>query len=206
MTEYNKNLKIHNTAYKNRKPAFTLIEILVSVAISSVLILVLSRVFSNGYKNYRLGQQKITNNEVATRAVSDFEKIARNTTVLESASAQGITFYAFLRDDSGNFPTKIEYSYDSTDRNLIKKVTDPVVTAGVADYTGPTETKVIADNIIDENIFRYFNAGNQLMDVIDITVVKKVEITVTVDQNPGLTPDPATQSTSVLFRSLESNL
>lgn len=189
-----------------KSKAFTIIEMVVTIGLVGFLLVILSSVLTNGLKSYRFGQKEIGNNEVAVRAVSDFEKITRGATSLVTAEADNLTFYSYLREDSHPAPSKIGYYLDGT--TLYRFTIAPVQVQNNFTYPeGDKVVKKLADNVVNTDIFSYDNATNaELSFPVQLDVVRLVQMKVLIDDDQNSPPDPAEQVTSVQLRNLKTNL
>lgn len=189
-----------------KKKAFTLVEMIITVALVGVISTVMSSVFANGQKQYRVGSKRIKLNEKAALAVRDFEKTSRGATSLISADPNNFSFYAYLKADSHPAPSKISYYLDNG--VLYRSLIPPVVSEGDIIYQESDKIiKQLTDDVVSENIFNYFNDVNSELELpIQNDVVRMVKISIEIDDDINSVPESAIQATAVQFRNLKNNL
>lgn len=189
-----------------KKSGFTLIELVVVIALLGIFVVMLSSFVASGYKSYRLGRERVVANEAVTKAVSDFEKIARGATRVLVADDQNIVFYAYLKGDNNPSPSKI--GYYTTGNIFYRSMIKPVVSGQDILYpdADKVETKLAQDLTAPATFQFYSDANIELALPLQLDVIKAARITLTVDKDVAAPPEAATQSTLIEFRNLKTNL
>jgi prepilin-type N-terminal cleavage/methylation domain-containing protein len=195
-----------NSIKRKKQRAFTLVEMLVTVAIIGFIVTILSSIFSTSYKQYRIGTKSIDLNQKASLSVQDFEKIARGATTVIAAESSNFEFYSYLKNDSHPAPSKIDYYLE--DGKFYRSMIAPVDISGTFVYPeADKEIKIISDNVISPSLFTYYNdANSELGYPVQTDVVRMVKISIQIDDDIAKKPDLAEQSTAVQLRNLKNNL
>lgn len=190
---------------------FTLLEILVSVAIFVTLVSVATTFFINGYKISNFGseldlQAKHARDslEILTKEIREAATSDRGDYLIEDAQAQNLTFYSDI--DGDNSTERIRYFLNGTDLN--KGVIDPNGTP--AQYLVSNEVVTTIASYLNNGataIFTYFDGNNnQLALPVDKNRIRLVHIYLKVDIIPGKSPQSYDSETDVQIRNLKDNL
>ena len=181
-----------------------MIEMIVVLAILSIISLILSRFLVHGFATYQLSREGIDSEEKVARVMRDFEFSLRSTTGLTIASDKELSFYR-LYDLTSSSPKKIRYFMDG---NVFKVgVTEPVGTAPNISYPAAGEKiDYLIENVTDLEL-KYFDDNNMEMALpVNLPAVRMVGLSISVDRDPNREPLPVGQSTKVSLRNLKKNL
>ena len=199
--------------YKNKKEGFTLIETLIGVAIFVLIVGVLT-LFSrnvwiyNSFIGAELNNTNIGKQAIKTMIAEIRTASAANTGAyaIGAASATSFTFYSDIYDNG--LKEKVKYFLIGT--TLQKSVIKP--TGSPMSYNGASEViTTLVSNVTNSSIFDYYDKNYDgttaaLGAPIDLSAVRLVKITITIDLNTNNSPAPATFSTQVTLRNLKDNL
>lgn len=190
---------------------FTLLEILISVAIFVSLVSVATTFFINGYKISNFGseldlQVKHARDslEVLTKEIREAATSDRGDYLIEDAQAQNLTFYSDI--DGDNSAERIRYFLNGTDLN--RGVIDPSGTP--AQYLVSNEVVTTIAPYLNNGataIFTYFDGdNNQLALPVDKNKIRLIHVYSKVDIMPGRSPQSYDLETDVQIRNLKDNL
>jgi type II secretory pathway pseudopilin PulG len=200
-----------NKIFKVR--GFTLVEILFSVSIFIVVFLTLT-LFSRNIWVYSTfisgGLENIDNSRNALKTmiteIRTAEQAETGAYMINQASGSTFSFYSDINNDG--IKEKIRYFLDSG--SIKKGVTEP---KGSPLSYGAVDEKIstIATYITNTSVFDYYDEnydGNSdaLPFPIDITKVRLVKITLTMDKDINRSPSPMTLTSQVSIRNLKENL
>ncbi|KKR48592.1 MAG: hypothetical protein UT86_C0004G0078 [Candidatus Magasanikbacteria bacterium GW2011_GWC2_40_17] len=190
---------------------FTLIEVLVSLGIFILFITVAALFISTIFSSNNIIYNQLTAQKEARRVAADFVKELRNA----SASSIGSymvaeatpTSFAFYSDiDSDSYAEKVRYFVSGSlfKKGVIKPSGNPL------SYNDSTEviTGVVHDLTADQQPFSYFNKnytglGSALSFPINVLDVRMVQMSLVIDQKPGLSPLPITINAKAEIRNLK---
>ena len=183
-----------------------MIEMVVVIALIAILTVVLSAFLSQSLKSYRLKRQSVDLQEKAAHVIREFEQTVRAASDVLVASETELKFYRYF-DLTSAYPTQVRYFLDSNKFKI--GLTDPVGTA--PNITYPTEneriTLIIEDVVNTDVLFKYYDGNNTLLtDPVDAVTVRMVELTISLDQNPGAPPEPIAEQTKINLRNMKDNL
>lgn len=210
------NLDLQQKIMPNLVSGFTLVEILMSVAILSILVLIAST-FQKDVFSLNSSLQSGLNAQIDARHVlkvmiTELREIgpsALGAYPIETASSTGITFYSDI--DNNGVKDKIRYFLDGRDikRGVIVPSGNPVV------YDGLNEklTTLISDFMASSTrpLFEYYTSsytGNSppMPYPIDIQLIRLIKITAIIDKDPNRSPGELIISSQVNLRNLKDNL
>ncbi len=191
---------------------FTLVEILFGIAIFIAIAMALS-LFSRNiwvYNSFVSAGFVDTENsrKILKTMVSEIRTASTADTgayVISQATSSSFTFYSNI--DSDPLKEKVRYFLNGT--NLQKGVVKP--TGSPLTYNSGSEIiSTLAVNVTSVQ-FSYYNKNYDgttapLSFPINISDVRLVKITVTMDKDPNAPPAPTTFSTQVSIRNLKDNL
>lgn len=198
---------------KNKKRGFTLVETLFGVAIFVLVVGVLT-LFSrniwlyNSFIGIELNNTNIGKQAIKTMTAEIRTASAANTGAyaIGAASTTSFTFYSDIYDNG--LKEKVRYFLNGT--TLQKGVVKP--TGSPMSYNGASEViTTLVSNVTNSSIFDYYDKNYDgttaaLGAPVDISAVRLVKITITIDLNTNNSPAPATFSTQVSLRNLKDNL
>lgn len=199
-------LTTYNLQLTTKKRGFTLIEMVTAIALFSMLALILSAFLSQSIKSYRIKRQSVDLQEKSAHVMREFEQTARAASTVVNASETEFRFYRFF-DLTSPYPKQVRYFLDGNKFKIGE--TDPVGTAPNITYPSQNEviTLIIEDVVNTDVLFKYYNgADDALSDPVNKVSVRMVELTISLDQNPGAPPEPIVESTKVELRNMKDNL
>jgi prepilin-type N-terminal cleavage/methylation domain-containing protein len=198
----------------NRQSGFTLVEIVIATAISGIAIAVVTllAIDVTGFST-SLGSRIEQEQELAPflrLLVSEIRSIgpAENGAYhIAQASAQTFTFFADV-DNDGTFE-QVRYFVSGT--TLKKGVIEPTATEPIQ-YPPANETVTdVVTGLVPGTVFTYYNEGyppvaTPLPSPVNVTDVRLVTATLTVDKDPAAEPGPSTLSVSATIRNLRGDI
>jgi len=212
-SKHNSYTLIMKKGFKNKKRAFTLLETLFGVAIFIVIIgaltlfsrnvWVYNSFISAGLVNADAGRQilKTMVSEIRTASTAD-----TGAYMINQAIASSFTFYSDIDNDG----LKERVRYFLTGTTLQKGVIKP--TGVILTYNLANETiSTLAINVTSISIFTYYDKNydgttTPLSFPVNVSDIRLVKITITLEQDPNRSPVPMTFSTQVSIRNLKDNL
>ena len=202
------NNKNHHAPYaiRHTKSGFTLIEMTVVIALVSILTVIVSVFLSQSIKSYRLKSQSADLQDKAAHVMREFEQTARAASGVVTTSETEFKFYRFF-DLTSTYPTQVRYFLDGNKFKI--GVTDPVGTAPNITYpAGNEKITLIIENVVNLDVlFKYYDGNGELLtDPVDPINTKMVELTISLDQNPGVPPDAISETTKINLRNMKDNL
>ncbi len=195
---------------------FTLLEILIVMAILSGLIFVISYFGYNVFNlQIFLGQSFVEQQEVSLTLsnmgieMRGMGPSANGSYTIESASSKSFTFYSDV-DGSGVF-SRVRYYVSGTTltRGLTKPTGNPAVYNPANEVLTDVVHNVILAPVASQSLFTYYDpnyTGTQtaMPSPINVNQIRLVKITVTVDPTPGDTKSRTDYSNTVLIRNLRN--
>ncbi len=186
----------------NKKHAFTLIEILVAMAITSIIILIFNQFLITGFKSttFNMEQEEAISEarnglDVITKEIRGANSSDNGSYAISEISTSSFVFYNDINKDSKR--EKIRYYLDGYD--LKKEVTQP----GIDNSYMSTSTVSVLSKYINNrgaDIFKYYDGSNVETNSIDR--IKLISITLYVNVTPERAPDDYILETDVTFRNL----
>jgi prepilin-type N-terminal cleavage/methylation domain-containing protein len=193
---------------------FTLTEMTVVLAISSILLVALMRFFSSGYPLSRVVFEQASATETArvqlrrlVRTLREARESDTGAYPLVVAEEQRLIFYADVDDDEVTERIRYELSGSDLERGIIEPGGDPL-----AYQSSDEETSVVAAGIRNggQPVFIYYSgdypADTTELTPADLTEVKYVAFRLLVDTNPTADPPPIEIASHVHLRNLKTNL
>ena len=198
--------------HKNRRNGFTLVETLVGIAIFIVIFLVLTLFSKNvwTYNSFIGGElEAINNGRLALKTMIAEIRTASSgnngSYAINQASATSFTFYSDIYDNG--LKEKVRYFLNGTtlQKGVIKPTGSPLA------YTGSETITTLVPNVTNSTIFEYYDKnydGNTaaLSTPTDISALRLVKITITIDKNVNQPPAAVTISSQVSLRNIKDNL
>lgn len=197
----------------NPKSGFTLIEVLVSIFILTLIGLAVSSFFKDIFSFNRIISGSLTAQDEARRALKTMSAEIRTASPsslgaypLAQTATSSFAFYSNIDGDS--FKERVRYFLEGT--TLKKGVIKP---SGSLTYNPANEiiTELIHDvanvatstfSYYDEN---YDGTTQALVEPINISVVRLVQITIVIDKDSTQPPGPMTLTTQINMRNLKDN-
>ncbi|MDO8626437.1 MAG: type II secretion system protein [Candidatus Magasanikbacteria bacterium] len=189
---------------------FTLIEVMVAVAISALFFSAVAEIFLTSFKTAGLVSDELEGQSGARRAVNDFVSQFRLASYssagdypLKTANINEIVFYANI--DKDNLIEKVRYYL--TDTTLYRGVTKPIgnpLSYGSASETAETLLEGVRLN--GNPLFTYYPAGiaEALVQPVDITTVRLAGIYLRVDKKPTASPTAWSVAARAQMRNLKN--
>lgn len=198
----------------NQQPAFTQLEIVVTVAITAVILLAAGRFLVEMFRGYRIINQTLTSNEQARRAITNFVNELRTSSTsdtgsypIATATPTAITFYSNIDNDV----LKERLRYFVSDNTLVRGVTKP--SGNPVTYSDSNETSLaIVQNLTNTTqIFSYFDTNyngttSALPVPINVMSIRTVKINLNIDSSAADAPAAYQLSSQVNIRNLKDNL
>jgi prepilin-type N-terminal cleavage/methylation domain-containing protein len=185
---------------------FSLVEMLVALAIFSAISLILATFLSQSLKSYRIRSEESEEQEKASHIMREFEKMTRAGTRVIVANQNELKFYRYF-DLTSSSPTQIRYFIDGNQFKIGQ--TEPVGVEPNISYPLSAETiHLIVEDVENPNmIFEYFDGEkNSLALPIDTTKIRLIKLTISLDQDTNKPPAAVTETTEVSLRNLKDNL
>lgn len=190
---------------------FTLIEIVVTISITSVVIVALGSLIQYFYKTNAYVLEGAQAAESARRSIENAMADLREASYgadgsypLAAAATSTVTFFANI--DSDLAIEKVRYYLSGTTfyRGTTKAVGNPPSYAGQ-----PEVATLVVNNIRNgtSTLFYYFDsAGNQLSDPVNVAKVTSVKAHVETDVNPNRAPEIFTLTGNATLRNVRSTI
>lgn len=193
-----------------RERGFSLIEIIIAVAISSLVTMMLGELTVQGYKNYRITADQTTQVAIARRTQDMIVKELREAIVsdkgdypLIKAETNRLEFYSDIDRDSSRERIRYWRENNLLKRGITKPFGDP------PNYHESDESvRTIAQYLTgNDPLFRYYKKdGTEILPPLDITAVLLVGINFAIDVAPGQLPRGTTVNTIVELRNIKASL
>lgn len=187
---------------RNKKYGFTIIEILVVMAITSIIILIFNQFLITGFKStkFNMEQEEAISEarnglDVITKEIRGANSSDNGSYAISEISTSSFVFYNDVNKDGKR--EKIRYYLDGYD--LKKAITQPGLNS---DYTGTSTVSVLSKYINNRgvSIFKYYDSSNTETSLIDR--IKLISIELYVNVTPQRAPDDYILKTSITFRNL----
>jgi prepilin-type N-terminal cleavage/methylation domain-containing protein len=197
------------------KKGFTLVEIVVTTAIFSIIIGILTMFIRNIYYFNNVFSNGLTSYDDARKALQPIASEIRSASPsslgaypLEKTAENELIFFADINNDG--LKEKIRYLLVGT--TLRRGVTTP--TGNPLQYVSANEVlTTIVDGVRNGTtpIFVYYNAtysgtGNSLAQPVSVLDVRLVKINIIIDADPNRPPEPVSVTTQISIRNLKDNL
>ncbi|MFA4996107.1 MAG: prepilin-type N-terminal cleavage/methylation domain-containing protein [Patescibacteria group bacterium] len=190
---------------KNKK-AFSLIEMVVVVALVSMITVVVTAFFSESVKTYRLKRQSVDLEEKAAQVMRKFEITTRAASKVTKADNNELIFLRYF-DLTSVSPTQVRYFMDGNQFKI--GLTQPSGTEPNIIYPPENETiELLINDVANADLlFTYFDGSNAELNLpINITNLKMIGLSISLDKNGDLPPASITETTKVSFRNMKDNL
>ena len=206
-------LQLHHN--KNRQKGFTLIEIVVTVAVIGIVAVVSSSFNKDSVSLSRIFQTGLNASDEARRILRPMSNEIRSASPssagaypIESATSTSFVFFSDI--DSDGLKERVRYYLSG---NILKK--------GVIKPTGtpsayPSNSEVVTDIVhgIQNGatpIFEYYDSNydgttSPLSQPVNILAVRLIKITFIIDTDINKPPSSTTIGTQISFRNLKDNL
>lgn len=188
----------------------TLVELIVTIALSSVVLIALGFLIQHFYRTNAFVLEQSHAVESARRSVENAMADLREASYgadgsypISAAATSSVTFYADIDSDSS--VEKARYYLSNT--TLYRSTTEP---SAAGSYAGQPEATTLVVNDIrngtSTDLFSYYNRdGEQLATPVNLAQVASVKIVVLADVNPNRAPNVYTLRGSATLRNLKPN-
>ncbi len=193
----------------------TVIEIIVGVAISSILLVALLRFLVAGYPLSKIAYLQQQSTETARLQLKRMAKQMREARYSDTGaypliemSPQRMIFYSDV--DADNTTERIRYELIGTD--LVRGVTEPSGIPLTYDAASNEVVHTVAAGVINGgvDVFTYYTGGYPTdatpLTPVDLTEVKYIEFYLEIDQDTGQDPPAIEVRSQVQLRHLKENL
>lgn len=194
---------------------FTLVEMVMVIALNTILMLVITASITSLYKNHGYTYAQSNEVDAARRSVSAWSSDAREMTAAANGSFPLVQvqphrfgFYSDIDRDTG-----VEYvEYAVVGTNLYKYTYNPIGYPATYNTTSPDETELLSEFVqnLDQGAitFRYYNNAGALIasPAAMISDIRYIEMLVIVNIDPLRSPGEFMLKGSVAPRNLKDNL
>lgn len=195
--------------YTKPRSGFTLVEIIVTTAAISILVLILSQFFTANIKNYQINQLKL---EITDQQITAFSKLTpeiKAATSVQSCDTNQLSIL-YYKGTLNVPPEQITYSVDQVNKTLTRNLVEPVGTPPNVTYLGQPTTSIISTNVINGDtkpLFSYFDkSGNLMTTPCDTSAVRMVQADLYSQGTGRYSSKEAESKTRLDLRSLKDNL
>lgn len=193
----------------NSKNGFTLIEIVVVLGIFMLLLVGLGYLMLGAFRTQYVTFSQLQGQKEARTALENFVKEARRADtssigsyLIETATASAFTFYSDI--DADTYREKVRYFLDG--ENFKKGVIKPSGTP--LTYNSADEIiTTVAQNVISDQIFSFYDENYDgttaaLTFPVNVTDIRLAKITLTIEQDAYVSPEPLIVTSQVEIRNL----
>lgn len=192
--------------YDKKLLGFSLVEMLVALAIFSTISILLATFLSQSLKSYRVRKEESDEQQKASHIMREFEKTTRAATKILTADENELKFYRYF-DLTSSSPTQIRYFIDGNQFKIGE--TKPVGVEPNITYPQSAETiHLIVEDVENPNlIFEYYDGGKSTLTApVDTTKIRLIKLTISLDQDTSKPPQAVTETTEINLRNLKDNL
>lgn len=186
------------------KKGLTLLEILITFAIASIIVVSFANFIFNTFKTYDRGEDTTRLQNDSLAASSLIEKELRATTAVINAQANTLTIQAYAVSSSAP-PDQIRYYIENN--QLKRGLIPPTGSPPNYTYNPASETiKIITANVVSNPLFEYFDQnGAQLSQPVLAASVTLVKFNLTLDTDITKPPDAVATSLKIQLRNRKMN-
>ncbi len=190
----------------HNQKGFTLLEIVLTLAVSSILAITLYSFFSGAMTNYFAMQDDAVKFSTLNGQVQRIGRIIRGATDVRAAAANDLTVYAYF-SPRDSVPSQIRYYVSG-----VKLMADVTPLSSPPPVGTPVTAQMKTYTLIDtlyatSNLFTYLDsAGNTLTSTTNLRDIKGIKVTLSVPPQRGATTKQTTVSLSVSLRNRKTNL
>lgn len=188
------------------KKGFSLAEMVVVLALVSIITVVVATFLTGSIKTYRVKRQSVELEEKSSEVMRDFERNTRAATQIIKAESNELVFLRYF-DLASTSPTQVRYF--TVENRFEVGLTEPVGIAPNITYPESNEKidLIIQDVTNPSSLFKYYNGANlELPFPVNTTDIKMVGLSISLDKNGNLPPSPITEETKVSLRNMKDNL
>ncbi len=198
---------------RNHTRGFTLIEIIVATTLASVLTLIFTNFVSKGIQLYRLNNAQVNLLERVERVMREFEQSTRAANKIVSARSNELIYERYYKIDAAAepCPTQVRY-FVSGDQFMVGETVLTLDGSSCVPGSAAESVELVIDYLAETvNLFTYFNeSSGALAARVDGTFVvgeiKMVGLSIALDKNRLVIPQPVSAGTKVNLRNLKKNL
>jgi prepilin-type N-terminal cleavage/methylation domain-containing protein len=199
-----------------KKDGFTLVEIIVVISIVSLISVGVGALSFWGMRLWNVTQDQIKAQDTARTAFDTIAKEIREMQIsdngsyaIDTADHDTLIFYANIDDDVKREKIKYELQGGIIYRWTKKSTGDSPAT--YAAFTDADRTVIISQIVNTTDFFEYFDdsysgTSPSLTEPIQLSNVRLIKITASIDYGPSRTPAPLELSTNISLRNLKDNL
>jgi prepilin-type N-terminal cleavage/methylation domain-containing protein len=190
---------------------FTLIELMVSIAIISVLTTTFFTFFNTSISQYlSLHRDSLAFSDLATQS-QRIGNVLRGLTDITQTGDNELTAYAYFAPNN-YYVSLIHYYLTNNNTRLVADVTKMTSNPPTGTLVpGSTKTFVIIDNFYlasNLNTFTYYDVGNNILTapVLDQHTIKSIKISLAVPSKSPVATSNTTMTINVALRNRKTNL
>ena len=200
----------------NLKSGFSLAELLISVAILSMVTYSLS-LFQRDVFSLNFTLQNSLNAQLDARhlikvMVTELRKTTQSSTgvyAIELASSTGITFYSDINNNGSIDKVRYYLNGSTIKKGVIIPTGNPLTYNPANETTTTIINSVVASSTLP--IFQYYPSTYDgttapLTMPPDIPSIRLIKVTIIIDKDPNKSPSPIVVTSSVSLRNLKDNL
>ena len=204
------------TTYRNTRSGFTLIEVMISIAIISIVGSAAVILLKDTFSLNRLISGSLTAQGEARRALKMMSAEIRVTSpsslgayALAQVATSSITFYSNI--DSDSYKEQVRYFLQGTTlkKGVIKPSGAPLTYSAAQEQVTEIAHDVVASTTAP--LFSYYNEDYDgttapLSSPVDIAAVRLMKIMIIIDKDSQKSPGPLILTTQISLRNLKDNL
>ncbi len=190
-----------------RQSGFTLIEVILSMAVFGMILILLGRVTAAGLTKYQYLQYQANGAADLGTLLDRAARVLRGATQVVDAQTNSVTVYAYFSPQDA-VVKKVRYF--TTGNTLKAGVTPPSGSAPNYTYNPANEVITTLTNNLTTSpnpIFTYYDAtGAQLANGFSLAQVKQIGIYLSINPSPRYLPKSLQTGTRVTLRNVKTNL
>lgn len=195
------------------KQGITLVEVLVSIGIFAFLTIGITSLFLTSWKYNKIVWEQLKTQNEGRKVTRDFTNELRVASLssigaypIESASSSQIVFYTNI--DSDSLTERVRYFLSG--RTLRKGVIKPAGSPLAYNSANEVIAEIAHDLVTSTVLFSYYDsdytgAEAQLPSPVDVTQIRVVGISLTLEEDPNASPIPFHIESKVMLRNLKDN-
>ena len=191
------------------KTGFTLVELLITTAVLSVLVVVIGKLFTDNFKMYNINKMKLEMTDQSIAAYNHLTPEIRAAKQILACSVNSLTTY-YLTGEATT-PDKIIYTLDPNQHIITRSDIAPQGAAPNITYPDDSaDTTTVGGSISNTTakpLFRYFDdTGTELTAPCDPNSVRMVEINIRNQGDGNYKSAEIESKTRIELRNLKDNL
>ncbi|MBI2037320.1 MAG: prepilin-type N-terminal cleavage/methylation domain-containing protein [Candidatus Magasanikbacteria bacterium] len=198
---------------KSDRRGITLVEVIVSIGIFSFLVVAITALFLTSWKYNKIVWEQLKTQNEGRKVTRDFTNELRVASLssigaypIESASSSQIVFYGNI--DADTVKEKIRYFLSG--RTLKRGVIEPSGSPLTYNSANEVIVDLAYDLVTSTVLFSYYSSGYtgaeaQLPSPVDVTQIRVVGISLTLEEDPNASPVPFYIESKVMLRNLKDN-